>query len=192
MTRYLSHGPSRKQRGLQDCSREGTRYEFVKKFLQFFSCHTAKDCCDVSTWADPTDMKGMQRTWITNKPRPGCSHHQDTVTLTFPRGVMECVALCSTADRWDCLQSSDSLSLCYIEGWWSCPLDKFGHLNLNNETEQDADRSHITRSTWHISEDPPKYSCPSWDGKMLRDVLGSDLGPRQRLWLCLSQDTCIS
>ncbi|KAG0725177.1 hypothetical protein GWK47_039106 [Chionoecetes opilio] len=29
----------------QQQAARGTRYEFVTKFLQFFSCHTAKDCC---------------------------------------------------------------------------------------------------------------------------------------------------
>ncbi|KAG0714835.1 hypothetical protein GWK47_013336 [Chionoecetes opilio] len=37
-----------------------------------------------------------------------------------------------------------------------------------------------------FSEGPPKYAALHWDGKMLRDVLEVILGPRQRLWLCLS------
>ncbi|KAG0729933.1 hypothetical protein GWK47_029323 [Chionoecetes opilio] len=39
-----------------------------------------------------------------------------------------------------------------------------------------------------FSEDPPKYAALHWDGKMLRDVRGSDPGTTSELWLCLSQD----
>lgn len=38
---------SRSQQQAERAARlqRGTGYEFVTKFLQFFSCHTAKDCC---------------------------------------------------------------------------------------------------------------------------------------------------
>lgn len=54
---------------------------------------------DVSTWSSPTDSEGSAKDMDYQQPRPGCSHRHDTVTFTFSRRVMECVDICSTADR---------------------------------------------------------------------------------------------
>ena len=47
----------------------------------------------------PPTVKGNADDVDYQQPHPGCSYHQDTVTLTFPKRIMECVDICSTADR---------------------------------------------------------------------------------------------
>ncbi|KAG0719363.1 hypothetical protein GWK47_007297 [Chionoecetes opilio] len=125
------------------------------------------------------------------QPRPGCSHHQDTVTLTFPRGVMECVDICSTADR---LGLSDNQVTALVSATLKAGgADRETSFFISTSTT----RRNRMLTRYHISQElhgnflagkPPKFSALHWDGKMLRDVLEVILGPRQRLWLCLSQD----
>ncbi|KAG0725753.1 hypothetical protein GWK47_037990 [Chionoecetes opilio] len=69
--------------------------------------------------------------------------------------------------------------------WWAAP-DNF-HLNLNNETEQDADKGpHRQEYMADLGEDPPKYAAPTgWQD--VRESPGRILDP-VRTWVCLSQD----
>ncbi|KAG0723910.1 hypothetical protein GWK47_041758 [Chionoecetes opilio] len=111
------------------------------------------------------------------QPRPGCSHHQDTVTLTFPRRVMECVDICSTADR---LGLSDNQVTALVSATLKAggaDLDKFVISTSTTRRNRMLTRYHISQEYMAaFSEDPPKYAALHWDGKMLRDVLGSDPG----------------
>ncbi|KAG0723116.1 hypothetical protein GWK47_043251 [Chionoecetes opilio] len=50
-----------------------------------------------------TDSKGNAEDMVYQQPRPGCSHHQDTVTLTFPRGAWSVLTSAVPLIVWDCL-----------------------------------------------------------------------------------------
>ncbi len=53
-------------------------------------------------WGDSSDSNANTEDMDYQQPRPGtpgCSYHEDAVTLTFPRRVMKCDAICNTADR---------------------------------------------------------------------------------------------
>ena len=56
---------------------------------------------DESAWAYPTynNSKDSAEDMDYEQPRPGCSHHQELVTLTFPRRIMDSVDISSTGDR---------------------------------------------------------------------------------------------
>ncbi|KAK8394260.1 hypothetical protein O3P69_006451 [Scylla paramamosain] len=108
-------------------------------------------------WGDSSDSNTNTEDMDYQQPRPGihgCSYHEDTVTLTFPRRIIECDAIFNTAYR---LGLSDNqvtaLVSCHLESWY------------------------ITQSYMGVfSEDPPHLVALHWDGKMLRDVLGSEPG----------------
>ncbi|KAG0713169.1 hypothetical protein GWK47_016806 [Chionoecetes opilio] len=135
-------------------------------------------------------VKGMQRTWITNNLVLDVHTHQDTVTPTFPRRVMEWVDICSTADR---LGLSDNQVTALVSATLKAggaDLDKFVISTSTTRRNRMLTRyPHQPGVLAAFSEDPPKYAALHWDGKVLRDAPGKlILGPRQRLWLCWSQD----
>ncbi|KAG0717686.1 hypothetical protein GWK47_053904 [Chionoecetes opilio] len=102
---------------------------------------------------------------------------------------MECVYICSTADR---LGLSDNQVTALV----SATLRLVGAdlaiviSNLNNETEQDADKvPHHSVVHGSILARALQYAASPLGWQDAENVAGKwILGPRQRLWLCLSQD----
>ncbi|KAG0729571.1 hypothetical protein GWK47_030039 [Chionoecetes opilio] len=138
----------------------GTRYEFVTKFLQFFSCQQRRTAADVSTWAAPKPtVKGMQRTWLptTSSWMFTSPRHCDSHISQEGHGVVD---ICSTADR---LGLSDNQVTALVSATLKAggaDLGQVCHLNLNNETEQDAGQGTKISQEYMaaFSEDPPKYA----------------------------------
>ncbi|KAG0711398.1 hypothetical protein GWK47_020676 [Chionoecetes opilio] len=87
----------------------------------------------------------------------------------------ECVDICSTADR---LGLSDNQVTALVSATLKAggaDLDKF--VIFTTRRNRMLTRYHISQEYMAaFSEDPPKYAALHWDGKMLRDVLGSDPG----------------
>ncbi|KAG0725795.1 hypothetical protein GWK47_037899 [Chionoecetes opilio] len=96
---FESRSQQQAERAARLQQREEQDMNLSQNFYNFSAATQRRTAADVSTWAEPTDSEGNAEDMDYQQPRPGCSHHQDTVTLTFPRRVMECVDICSTADR---------------------------------------------------------------------------------------------
>ena len=70
--------------------------------LHNFSATTQQRiAADESVWADPTytNSKDNAEDMEYQQPCPGCSHHQELVTLTFPKRIVDSVDICCTADH---------------------------------------------------------------------------------------------
>lgn len=145
--------------------------------LYHFSATAERETATHLTWADSTDSEGTteDNQDMDYQPVAGCSQHQAAVTLTFPRKIMECLEICNAADR---LALSDNQVTTMV----SATL-KAGGADLDNfviSTSTTRRKRMLTR--YHLSEeymaafheDPPKHAALHWDGKMLRDILGSD------------------
>ncbi|KAG0721287.1 hypothetical protein GWK47_046750 [Chionoecetes opilio] len=84
---------------------------------------------------------------------------------------MECVDICSTADR---LGLSDNQVTALVSATLKAggaDLDKFVISTSTTRRNRMLTRYHISQEYMAaFSEDPPKYAALHWDGKMLRDV----------------------
>ena len=67
--------------------------------MNFLAATQNSTAADVLTESKPTDGEESAMDMDYQLHRSGCLHHQDTVTLTFPKIVMECSDICSTADQ---------------------------------------------------------------------------------------------
>lgn len=148
---------------------------FLTHFHNFSAATQYRTADDVPTFADSTDSEQNVEDLSDmdyQQPRPGCSHRQDTVTLTFPRRVMECVDICSMADR---LGLSDNQVTAIVSATLKAggaDLDKFVISASTTRRNRMLMRYHISQEYMTaFSEDPPQYAALHWDGKMLKDVL---------------------
>ncbi|KAG0730213.1 hypothetical protein GWK47_028706 [Chionoecetes opilio] len=102
---------------------------------------------------------------------------------------MECVDICSTADR---LGLSDNQVTALVSATLKAggdDLDKFVISTSTTRRNRMLTRYHISQEYMAaFSEDPSKYAALHWDGKMLRDVLGSDPGTTSETLAVLVQD----
>lgn len=105
------------------------------------------------------------------------SKNATTINLEFPRAVMSCEEICSTADR---LALSDNQTTAMVAA-----VLKAGGADLSDFTisTSTARRSRINARyslsenyMKSFSEKPPKYLALHWDGKLLKDVLGANPG----------------
>ncbi|KAK8384714.1 hypothetical protein O3P69_014350 [Scylla paramamosain] len=117
----------------------------------------------------PVTVTLTQRIWITSSLVLELLEHEDTVTLTFPRIVVD--AICNTADR---LGFSDNQVTALVSSTFKAgeaDLDKFiiSRSTIRRNRKLFSSQSYITE----FSEDPPHLAALHWDGNMLRNVLGS-------------------
>ncbi|KAG0706298.1 hypothetical protein GWK47_024335 [Chionoecetes opilio] len=174
---FESRSQQQAERAARLQQREEQDMNLSQNFYNFSAATQRRTAADVSTWADPTDSEGNAEDMDYQQPLPGCSHHQDTVTLTFPRRVMECVDICSTANRPGLSDNQVTALVSATLKAGGADLDKFVISTSTTRRNRMLIRYHISQEYMAaFSEDPPKYAALHWDGKMLRDVLGSDPG----------------
>ncbi|XP_076061448.1 uncharacterized protein LOC143037211 [Oratosquilla oratoria] len=91
------------------------------------------------------------------QPRHRCSYHEDTVTMTFPRRVVECDAICNTADRLG-LSDNQVTALVYaILKTGGANLDKLIISRSTTRSNRMLFRYNISQSYMaKFSEDPPQ------------------------------------
>ena len=105
------------------------------------------------------------------------AQYANMVNLAFPRKVMECDEICNTADRLALTDNQVTAMVPAVLKAGGADLNSFVISYSTTHRQRMVSRCAISESYMEaFRQNPPQHVTLHWDGKMMKDVIGSEPG----------------
>jgi len=143
----------------------------------------------LTTDDEDDDYRSNDSTVSEYQPIPQSSDKETTVLLKFPRKIMESEEICNAADRLCLTDNQTTAIVSAVLRAGGGDLDDFTISRSSTRRNRMAVRYNLSQQQMaNFRGNPPKFGALHWDGKLLKDILGSE--PGQSNEKCFSHRAC--